>query len=57
MEDLVHNVHTLLAAKIRLAAPVLSQIQFILARCYENTVKCKKNLDHMIWEFTFPLAL
>ena len=51
------DVHTLLAVKIRLAAPVLSQIQLIPVRCYENTVKCKQILNHIIWEFTFPLAL
>ena len=42
------DVHTLLAVKIRLAAPVLSQIQLIPVRCYENTVKCKQILNHII---------
>ena len=51
------DVHTLLAVKISLAAPVLSQIQFILVRWYENTVKFKQILNDIIWEFTFPLAL
>ena len=55
-EGLTH-VHTLFAVKIRLAAPLLSQIQLILVRCYENTVKCKQILNYIIWEFTFPLAL
>ena len=32
MEDLVYYVHTLLAVKIILVAPVLSQIQFIIVR-------------------------
>ena len=43
---LVYYVHTLLAAMIRLVAPVLSQIQFIAVRRYENTVKYKKIKSH-----------
>ena len=54
---LVYYVHSLSPVKIRLVAPVLSQIKFIAVRRYENTVKCKKKLNHMILEFTFPLAL
>ena len=39
---LVYYVHTLLAVNIRIVAPVLSQVQFIAVKRYENAVKCKK---------------
>ena len=42
------HVHTLLAVKIRPAAPVQSLIQLIPVRCYENTVKCKQILNYVI---------